>query len=260
MSELREIEREAAAERQRFASSLDALTSAVAPENIKAHAMTMVETHGSDIAQQAWSAARKNPAGFALIGAGLTLLLAGVGSSPEHAGQSRLREGLPSPEEAMIGFDERVAAADAAMSSSGGNTMSDEPKAKWLRDRIEDGLDALPPKARMRVREARQAAVNAQEKVEDRARQVARQSSAAVQSQPLAVGAVAFGIGAVIGALLPSSRREDALMGEHRDRLMAKARGVLNEEMDKLHAATKSKIAEASPRSTSATESPDARP
>lgn len=242
MGDLRDLEEEIATDRVALSKSLDALTSTLAPENLRTHAATLVETYGNDISRQAWSAACKNPAGFALVGAGIALLISGTGTRPNIAVRAET-DTIPQPDEAMVGFDARVAAADAAMSKDyEGNEIMTQPDAKSLRSRIEDGLDALPPKARLRVREARQAAVTAQEKVEDQARRAARQSSAALQSQPLAVGAVALGIGALIGALLPSSRREDELMGEHRDRVMARAQGVLNEEMDKLHTSVKAKV------------------
>lgn len=244
MADLKHIEREAAAERQDFAKSLDTLSLALSPENLKAHATSLVDHYGHDIAGQAWQAARTNPAGFALMGAGIGLLLMGTGARPEQAPRSNTTH--PMPEDAFHGFDARVAAADAAMPSQKEPSMvqptSSHPTAKWLRDRIEDGLDSLPPKARLRVREARQAAVNAQEKIEDQMRRTASKSSATMQRHPLAVGAVALGVGALIGALLPSSRREDALLGEHRDRVMAKAQSVLNEELDKLQATAKSAL------------------
>lgn len=238
MADLRNLEQEIAAERASLGKSLDALTETLAPENLRTHAATLVQTYGNDIGAQAFDAARRNPAGIALVGVGIALLLTGTGTRSNVAVRAGT-DTVPAPEEAMVGFDARVAAADKMINANEGASMLNEPTAKGLRDRIEDGLDALPPKARMRVREARQAAVNAQEKVEDQARRVARASSATLQSQPLAVGAVALGIGALLGALLPSSRREDELMGEQRDRVMAKAQGVLHEELDKLHASVK---------------------
>ena len=241
MADLKAIEREAAAERQELAKSLDLLTQALGPQNIKDQASVMIETYGTDVVRQAWDAAKKNPAGFVMVGAGLGLLLAGTGARTTSTSPGPAPR-IPQPHDALYGFDERVAAADAQLSAQKGSTMSSSPSAKWLRDRIEDGLDALPPKARMRVREARQAAVNAQEQIEDHARKAARKSSATIQSQPLAVGAVALGIGALIGALLPSSRREDELMGEQRDRVMARAQSILREETDRLHSVAKDKL------------------
>lgn len=264
MANLKDIEREAASERQAFAKSLDDLTSALGPENLKTHAASLIEVYGKDLIDQTWGRAQKNPAALVLVGAGLSLLMAGTGSRPERPlsdGATRPGSGrTPLPEDGLMGFDDRIAAAEAAMKQEEGYTMSNRPTAQWLRDRIEDGLDALPPKARMRVREARQAAITAQEKVEDQARRVAQKSSATMQSQPLAVGAVALGIGALIGALLPSSRREDALMGEHRDRLMSKAKSVLNEEVDRLHETAKSKLAQATGDTSGASHTATAAP
>jgi ElaB/YqjD/DUF883 family membrane-anchored ribosome-binding protein len=49
---------------------------------------------------------------------------------------------------------------------------------------------------------------------------------------PLAVGAIAIAAGVGVGLLLPSTRPENRLMGEARDRLMGNARGMLDEARD----------------------------
>ena len=53
---------------------------------------------------------------------------------------------------------------------------------------------------------------------------------------------VALGVGALIGALLPSTKREDALLGEHRDAVMARAHLALKKEMEKVHYAAQSAL------------------
>ncbi|MDF3073660.1 MAG: hypothetical protein K0S54_1327 [Alphaproteobacteria bacterium] len=55
------------------------------------------------------------------------------------------------------------------------------------------------------------------------AREGTNQVLTAMREQPLVVGAVLIAIGAAIGAALPSSRKEDELMGKTRDRLRGKA-------------------------------------
>lgn len=234
MSDFDKIERNAAAERQKFAGSLDALSSAVSPENLKQHAAVLIENYGGDLGRQAWGAARQNPAAFALAGAGLGLLLTGTGSRPETRRPDR---NLVPTSEAYVGFDERVAAAEGdtreeieSMSDTG-----NAPRAAWLRAKLNDGLDALPDGARERVIDARRAALDAQEKVEAQARKTAQKSRTFMDDQPLAVGAIALGVGALIGALLPSTRREDDLLGERRDAVMAAAKSTLQEEIDKAH-------------------------
>ena len=241
MSDFHDIERTAAAERQELAASLDALSNSVNPENIQTHAAVMAETYGGDLGRQAWGAAKQNPAAFALVGAGLSLLLTGTGSRPETR---RAKPTLVPTQQAYAGFDERVAAADEEMQEELSSMYSENeaPSAAWLRAKLTDGLDALPPSARERVVAAREAALSAQEKVEAQARAAAKKSQTFMHDQPLAVGALALGLGALVGALLPSTRREDDLLGQHRDAVMAKARFALQQEVDKAHEAAKSKL------------------
>ena len=242
MADLSEIERNAAAERQKLAGSLDALSAAISPENVKQHASALVENYGGDIGRQAWGAAKQNPAAFALVGAGLSLLLAGTGTRGEA--QKPAPAAVP-PGHASVGFDARVAAADAEIRQDMTGTMDtgDAPRATWLRAKLNDGLDALPDAARKRVLDARKAAIAAQEAVEEEARKTAQKSKTFLQEQPLAVGALALGLGALIGALLPSTRREDALLGEQRDAVLAAAKSTLQDELNKVRETTKKSVA-----------------
>lgn len=241
MSNISKIEHEAAADRQKLASSLDALNAAINPENVKQHAAVLAETYGGDLGRQAWGVAKQNPAAFALVGAGLTLMLSGTGSRPETRRPAPV---ATAPDDALIGFDERVRAADADMQKEYKAMMEPEtaPRAAWLRQKLNDGLDALPDAARARVVDARKAALDAQERVEAEARKTAQKSQTFMHDQPLAVGAIAVGLGALIGALLPSTRREDNLLGQHRDAVMSAAKGTLQEELNKVHQTARSSL------------------
>jgi DNA anti-recombination protein RmuC len=53
-----------------------------------------------------------------------------------------------------------------------------------------------------------------------------------LESQPIAVGAVALLAGAAIGLLLPRTRYEDSLMGERSDQLISRAKGKASEVVD----------------------------
>jgi ElaB/YqjD/DUF883 family membrane-anchored ribosome-binding protein len=242
MSDLSKLERDAARERQSLAQSLDALSSAINPENIQTHASAIAQTYGGDLGNQAWAAAKQNPAAFALVGAGLSLLLTGTGSRPETRSKPQT---LVPTDAAYAGFDDRVAAADEKMTQEAIAMAHEDtaPRAAWLREKLNDGLDALSPEARKRVVDARKAAVHAQEKVEAQARAAAKKSQTFMHDQPLAVGAIALGLGALIGAVLPSTRREDDLLGAHRDAVMAQARGTLNDEIAKARDAAKASMA-----------------
>lgn len=234
MPDITEIERDIAATRQSLATSLDALSAAVAPGNVKRHATAMAESYGDTLGRRARDAARGNPAAFALVGAGLGLLFTGTGTRPETKEDGPAAAPI---DHALKGFDERVAVADSAMKleMTGMMEPATPPRAAWLRAKMEDGLDALPDRARARVIKARNAALEAQEKVEEQARKTAQASRTYFQEQPLVVGAIALGLGALVGALSPATRREDELLGDRRDAVMAAAKSTLREEMDKLH-------------------------
>jgi hypothetical protein len=55
-----------------------------------------------------------------------------------------------------------------------------------------------------------------------------------METNPLALGAVAVAAGAILGLMLPSTQTENRLMGESRDRLMDQARSTAKETMEKV--------------------------
>ena len=236
MPNLETLEEEVARDRAALAQSLDALTNAANPQRAADHVATMVEGYGGELGRQAWSAARQNPAAFALVGAGIALLLTGAGSRGEQPVKS-----VPAADD----FDARVEAADAAIKAEATGLSEEIPQASQLRAAMETGLNKLPSAARKRVIDARVAALHAQERVEAQAAKISKQSRMFMNDQPLAVGALAAGVGALLGALLPATRREDELLGKKRDALMRAARETLSEELQKVQAQASAKIKEA---------------
>lgn len=87
--------------------------------------------------------------------------------------------------------------------------------------------------------QASQAADQAREHAEDFGRQVYRGARRTqntldqfIHDNPLAAGAIAAGIGALLGGLLPSTSQEDQWMGEQRDQLVHKAERVAEQALD----------------------------
>ena len=240
MPDLREIEQDVERDRAQLSASLKALTDTVAPSRISDSVGSLAKEYGGEIGDQTWAAVKSNPAAFALVGAGLGLLLTGGGTRPARVTQRTPQAN--SPTAAMTGVDARVAAADAEIKQEMTGTMSDTHKAKRMRASLERGLDKLPDAARKRVLKARKSALQAQEQLEKHARRAANHSRTFHHQQPLAIGALALGMGALIGALLPATRREDELLGEHRDALMAKAQDTFDEEVSRLSATAQTKL------------------
>ncbi|WP_447895235.1 DUF3618 domain-containing protein [Vreelandella sp. GE22] len=66
------------------------------------------------------------------------------------------------------------------------------------------------------------------------AQDAGRQTSDFIQQHPLVAGALGFAIGAALGGILPSTRKEDEYMGEYRDRFMSEAADRGHEQADKM--------------------------
>lgn len=241
MSDIETLSKQVENDRSRLASSLDALTETAKPESLARDVTTAANDIGGALAQNTWNALRSNPAGGLLVTIGLGLLAAGSQRPRAPAQQPTAVD----PQDALTGFDARVAQADAAIKSEMTGHLEPQPSASKLKAALNVGLDHLPVAARKRVIKARQAAIVAQESIEQQTRRAARKTKGFVHEQPVTAGALALGFGVLAGSLLPSTRREDALMGARRDALMAEARNALEEEALKAKAKVETTIAEA---------------
>ena len=241
MSDIENISKQVEADRARLAQSLDALTDTVKPQSLAQEVTTAANDIGGELAQKAWGSLRENPAGGLLVTIGLGLLAAGSQRRPLPVAQPQ--PVAVHPNQALVGFDARVAEADAEMRADMTGEMQPRPQASKLKSAMNAGLDHLPPKARKRVLDARKAVISAQESIEQQSRRAARKTKGFVYEQPLTVGALALGFGVLAGTLLPGTRREDALLGERRDKLMADARNAMEEEMLKAKAGAEATLA-----------------
>ncbi|MFD0982252.1 hypothetical protein [Tropicimonas aquimaris] len=230
-----DIEQRVARDRAALADTLDQLSDTLAPERLKAEARQTLDRYGRDIGGQLWDATRENPAAFAMLGAGLALLLGNASRRSDAAAAEDPAQAVP-PAQAMAGFDARVAAADREMRAEMTGRSDEVPRAERMRAALGSGLNRLPPAARQRVIDARIAAIRAQEAVERRARRVTRKSEALIEQQPVVAGAAAFGVGVLLAAFLPGTRQEDALLGRHRDEAMRAAHAALSRELEALQA------------------------
>ena len=65
-----------------------------------------------------------------------------------------------------------------------------------------------------------------------------------LEQHPLALGGIAFAIGAALGAVLPRTRAEDELVGPHADRLKASATEIASSEANKAMAVASAVVEE----------------
>lgn len=121
-----------------------------------------------------------------------------------------------------------------------------------LRARLKKGTDTMTETARNRVIAARQAAYDAQRRLDRRARDYAASGRETMKEQPLILALAALGVGAAIGAMLPRTRREDAYLGAYSDRAMGEAERIYRAETAKLRAVAEAAVEEAKHAATDA--------
>lgn len=107
-------------------------------------------------------------------------------------------------------------------------------KAAALRERLAEGTETLSEDARNRVIAARESAIDARNAAMAQARRGRDRAVDLLEEQPLIAGAVAFAVGAALGAALPRSQMEDTYLGDQSDQLMEEAERIFDEEKQKL--------------------------
>ncbi len=117
--------------------------------------------------------------------------------------------------------------------------------AHTVTSKIAAGTEMLSEEARSRVIAARRKATEAGQSTRQTLRRGRQSAGDFFESQPLVVGALAVALGAAISGLIPRSRFEDEHMGSQRDRLVAEADRILEEEKRKLGAVADAAVSEA---------------
>lgn len=238
-----QIQMEIEQTRVEMARTIDAIQRRLSPGQLIDQAFDYVRSGPGVFAGNLGQALKNNPLPVALVGVGLAWLALGGGRTPSYLRGSRQAAGNGGIGETAGHTMERM----GDMASSAGGYASDT--ASQMRDRAGDmaqGASAHVRQMADNVRDlasewsestsnlASSARDQAQEfgsTVQEQATRAREGASQLLQDQPLIVGALGLAVGAVLGALLPSTRREDELMGEARDRAVDQATSAGREAM-----------------------------
>lgn len=170
---------------------------------------------------------KRNPVPAALAGLGLgwlALRMRDQGSNGSSSG-SRYYGGRSGY---GYGYGDRY-------SASGGDPMT---RARSVADdavgRAQDVGATVQQAAQSAADTAQQTVQEAQWQAQHVARDAQTQFDRTLNENPLALGALAVGVGAAVALAIPSTRREQELMGEQRDRLVEKASEVAGQAMDEV--------------------------
>jgi ElaB/YqjD/DUF883 family membrane-anchored ribosome-binding protein len=111
----------------------------------------------------------------------------------------------------------------------GEEAASGAPREKGMMTAARDKVGELTEGAKESMGHAREQARQLGRRAKARVRRAETSVADFAQENPLAVGAVALAAGVGVGLLIPSTSKEDELLGDTRDRLMRDVRGSARE-------------------------------
>lgn len=179
---------------------------------------------------------RQNPLPAALIGIGVGWLWASQrGHRMAEQRHDRWRSGYSTPYDEGTWHSEGARMADESHASS--RLSGAMNSARETVSHVQDGVGRAAGQVQERVSDlagrVQGSVSDAAERVSDKVGAVGRQAGsygrewaascqAMLEERPLAVGAMALGLGAAVGMLVPGTYRENRMMGEARDQLVEK--------------------------------------
>jgi ElaB/YqjD/DUF883 family membrane-anchored ribosome-binding protein len=256
------IERDNEEIRADMNATLDALGRKLSPGQLIDSSVNILRDHGAEFAANLGRQAKANPVPLLITSIGLIWLLASRNQSSADRGRatygtddyrsqgySGYSEGASDEDRWSTGGSYRGNGNGATSEDTGpGVKERVQEAAAHLKERVHDGAAAAREKlraSRERIRASKERAVAGKDTAMGRVGSVARSTrtqarrakdsfSTLVDEQPLALGAIGIAIGAIIGASLPNTRREDELLGRTRDRALERAKEVGSQQYAKV--------------------------
>jgi hypothetical protein len=187
------LERSADRIRADLDRTLGALERRLAPSQLLDRSLAYLREHGGDMTRSVADACRRNPVPIMITVAGLGWLVA---SSIRKRDAIDVAPTVDLDDEADLDDDDPLGAAS---SYEGSPSYRDSSS---LRSKVHDRVAA----ARAQTRRAQYRAVSA------------------VEESPFLFGGLAIAIGALLGAVIPSTEYEDKVVGQVRDRAVERAK------------------------------------
>jgi len=169
---------------------------------------------------------KANPIPSALVGIGLAWLFMNKSSSapsePRYASQS-------------YGYGYSLQGYGQMGTRLQGTSATDavQQKAGQVIDSVTEAAGHVKEKAGEMVDQAQAKVEHLTDQVQDRAQDVIYRSQNMIEDNPLMTSALALVLGAAVGLLLPETRREDAWMGDARDKLVGQVSEAAKDTLGK---------------------------
>jgi ElaB/YqjD/DUF883 family membrane-anchored ribosome-binding protein len=237
MSHVEQLERETEQTRTQIADTLDELKQSMTPSSVL-HQLADRINDGAPaaFARNLKDQAVNNPLSIALIGAGLGWLMLG----PRGSSGNVMDRSVTAMQDASDAAQERaMEAADAGRETAESVATSTRQTAGETADAVRSAAgsmsDSIQRTAAAGYETARRAADRISGSTRDATHRTIQSGNALLdfcREQPMVVAGLGLAMGAIVGALLPSSETEDRLMGDVSDRAKERAQDLASEQYE----------------------------
>jgi len=246
MATTRQLEKQVDRTRGSIEETLAELRERLSPPSLVEEALGYAkENGGADFVRNLGRQVADNPLPVALMGAGLAWLMVAQNRSANGAGSTgaaRLN-GSAKRTEAMSNYDDTGRSSMRESSDTSGMT----DKAKEMLSKASDTMGDMRDRASDMVGRARESTSGAYDKVSG---SVSRSVSSAVdtvssvvpsprsittflQEEPMVLAGVGVALGAIIGALLPTTELEERYIGPTAEQLKEQAKSMAREQWER---------------------------
>ena len=226
----REIRDDIRRTRARMDATVDAIDEKLTPGELIHEAWSLIRGGSGSSVNRVWRIAKQHPMPTAIIGLGLSWM--GYESTAGNARNANRGHDDTHPHEEHLATDAGARASDAAASVRRATEAAGETVSDLAGDAREMARDVAGSVRRQASELSRQAS-----DLGGQARQGMHQARVGfwetLEEQPLVVGAATLAAGLLMGLLLPSTPREDELMGKTRDSLINEVKGLGEDALKK---------------------------
>lgn len=229
-SSIQDIERGIDRDRSHFSETLSALEKKLSPGQLVDQALHYAKRNGGDFSDNLVKSVANNPIPTILTGVGMAWMALNQNSSPSESHAPGRSNGA--------GWSEKMTQA--------------KDKAKGYEGQFSDSAHQAGDKAYDMANEARHSAQELGTRGKQQWQRTSQQAVHFFEENPLAIGAAAVAIGALIGAALPLTSREKELLGHKGEEMVHDVQATAESAKD---TATEASIAAAQAAKDSAAES-----
>jgi ElaB/YqjD/DUF883 family membrane-anchored ribosome-binding protein len=216
--------------RERLSQDVEALGAKLSPENVKAEAKRAIKRtvrRGTNELREGVNSATDsvssfvgdNPLPIALIGVGVGWLIWNARTRPKSGVDYAMRGRAEVYDDS---YDDYGADYDSKGRGAGG-------QLNRLRNQVNDGVSTIKRSASAQARRAREKVGELESTAREQLGKAVDVAERGFEDRPLLLGAVALGAGLAVGLGIPATQSENQLIGQYRDKLMARAKDGLGE-------------------------------